>query len=658
VKKKNPSLSEEMVTMLIGDPSIEGGTDSIFIGGIVDGLPQGTGALLTIIKKAENYDGGRNTDDYFKKAGKGFRTPLMLEWYRNAGVLLHESEFPFVALSGLWNEGKLVVGDSYQFDFENNSPVMIYSGQWENDIPCGHGNIFYPDAIYSGDIEFGQKHGFGVQTADDGRVIEGEWSRGLFHGYMKFKKPDGHMFEQEYYDGEEIGPRLQTTYEDEEKIFSVLIAEVGNISVCFTKFWDGRTPLNFFGMVADKEAVSTMRVVAVEELEGPSDDLLKKYESIMENEGMENIIRLAPHKESENWIHDLSEYVIKNSEDEILGWIKHEGNANSPQSNAFIVFPDLSYFQGSVGEDLLPDGRGTYTFPGNFAKISGHWSNGHISEGGVYVSDLTLFYGDFSAGKTSKNGKYYIHNKSKRGKRIQTAKTNKEKKILRDQLVDKVGTDIWSREKNFVGWNRKLLKALSSISNVVEFGGKKSELSQLISSDESDILEFKSSVWATYNNATGEHIVDVKKNLKTEDSIVKTIAGFCNYEGGTLLIGVQDRPKRKVVGIDADLPYSGKQKDIESFQNSLSEVIRKATGDKSIIGTNVEIKIEDYEGHRICVVSVEKTQPKKWVWVSLKKSNKGGPEKRIFFIRSGPQTIPLSGESADDYRMKKRESLS
>lgn len=139
---------------------------------------------------------------------------------------------------------------------------------------------------------------------------------------------------------------------------------------------------------------------------------------------------------------------------------------------------------------------------------------------------------------------------------------------------------------------------------------------------------------------------------------MKTIAGFCNYEGGTLLIGVQDRPKRKVVGIDADLPYSGKQKDIESFQNSLSEVIRKATGDKSIIGTNVEIKIEDYEGHRICVVSVEKTQPKKWVWVSLKKSNKGGPEKRIFFIRSGPQTIPLSGESADDYRMKKRESLS
>ena len=77
VKKKSPSINEEIAVMLIGDPSIEGGTDSIFIGGIKDGLPQGNGSLLTIIRKSENYDGGKKTDNYFEKTGKGFRLSLI-----------------------------------------------------------------------------------------------------------------------------------------------------------------------------------------------------------------------------------------------------------------------------------------------------------------------------------------------------------------------------------------------------------------------------------------------------------------------------------------------------------------------------------------------------------------------------------------------------
>ena len=178
---------------------------------------------------------------------------------------------------------------------------------------------------------------------------------------------------------------------------------------------------------------------------------------------------------------------------------------------------------------------------------------------------------------------------------------------------------------------------------------------QLINADESTVLEFKSSVWASYNNATGEQIIDAKKNLNTEDSIVKTIAAFCNSEGGTLVIGVQDRPQKKVIGVIGDLQYSGKQKDIESFQNSLSEVIRNATKNDSIIGTVVDIRIEDFEGKKICIVEVK---PKKWIWVDLKSEKGGKPEKSAFFVRSGPQSKWLSPESGHEWRIERESSNS
>jgi hypothetical protein len=324
IANPNPSLNAETAAIMIGDPSIEDGTNDMYIGGFKNGMPHGNGILITIISKYEGYDSTK-IDTELSRLGRTWTTSKLYQYFLSAGVQLHESEFPFLTLEGIWNDGGLSEGNSFLLDIDNqNLPKMVYSGTWGQNLPNGSGRISHNQWTYSGDIEFGQKHGFGVQTADDGRVIEGEWSRGLFHGFMKFKNPDGHMFEQEYYDGEEIGPRLQTTYEDGEKIFSVLIAEVGNISISFTKFWDGKTPLNSFSMTMDEEAVSTMRVVAVEDLEGePSDAQSKKYDSIMEKEGIENVIQLATHKASEYWIHDQSEYVVKNSEDEILGWIKH-----------------------------------------------------------------------------------------------------------------------------------------------------------------------------------------------------------------------------------------------------------------------------------------------------------------------------------------------
>jgi Putative DNA-binding domain len=73
--------------------------------------------------------------------------------------------------------------------------------------------------------------------------------------------------------------------------------------------------------------------------------------------------------------------------------------------------------------------------------------------------------------------------------------------------------------------------------------------SELIAAGESINVEFKSSArWSSKGQV---------RDPKLEHVIVKTIAGFMNAEGGTLLIGVDD--KGQVVGLEADYQTLGKQ---------------------------------------------------------------------------------------------------
>ena len=177
------------------------------------------------------------------------------------------------------------------------------------------------------------------------------------------------------------------------------------------------------------------------------------------------------------------------------------------------------------------------------------------------------------------------------------------------------------------------------------------DLRKLIEMDESQTLEFKSSVWASYRSDTGDLVIDANKNYKTEDSIIKTIAGFLNTEGGKLVIGVQERPILRVVGIESDLPYSGGERNIESFQNGLQELIRNSTHSETIVGTYVFIGLEPLQGKKVCVINVKQRQPEKWTWVDMKTIDGGKQAKEVFYVRSGPQTKRISSqESGHEWR--------
>jgi len=65
---------------------------------------------------------------------------------------------------------------------------------------------------------------------------------------------------------------------------------------------------------------------------------------------------------------------------------------------------------------------------------------------------------------------------------------------------------------------------------------------QIIDNDEDFAVEFKSTA--------RRDLREDKPNKLVEDAVVKTVAGFLNTDGGTLLIGVG--PDRQVVGLGYD----------------------------------------------------------------------------------------------------------
>jgi predicted HTH transcriptional regulator len=87
-----------------------------------------------------------------------------------------------------------------------------------------------------------------------------------------------------------------------------------------------------------------------------------------------------------------------------------------------------------------------------------------------------------------------------------------------------------------------------------------------------------------------------------EDAVVKTIAGFLNTDGGTLLIGVDD--SGAVLGLDHD--YDRVQpKNGDGFVNWLATYLIDALGHPPV--TRVRARIAVHDDKQICRVDVAST---------------------------------------------------
>ncbi|MDR7154749.1 hypothetical protein J2W40_001564 [Sphingobium xenophagum] len=152
---------------------------------------------------------------------------------------------------------------------------------------------------------------------------------------------------------------------------------------------------------------------------------------------------------------------------------------------------------------------------------------------------------------------------------------------------------------------------------------KTASIAELIAGGETGAVEFKSTLRT--NLHTGQP--DEKMHL----SALKTITGFLNAKGGTLLIGVSDNGE--VLGLSADgFPNEDK------MGLHLVNLIRDRIGD--IFLPYVHPHFEEQDGVRVLAVRCEQGPKAAFV--------KDGNQKR-FFVRGGNATTELMGNSITDY---------
>ncbi len=110
---------------------------------------------------------------------------------------------------------------------------------------------------------------------------------------------------------------------------------------------------------------------------------------------------------------------------------------------------------------------------------------------------------------------------------------------------------------------------------------------ELIADGESERLEFKSS--ARHNLHTGS------RDDRIELVVAKTVAGFLNGDGGTLLVGVCD--DGEILGLDDDLQHM-KSPDLDRYELWVRDYLARTLG--AATGALVDVTFPTVDGRAIC----------------------------------------------------------
>jgi len=181
--------------------------------------------------------------------------------------------------------------------------------------------------------------------------------------------------------------------------------------------------------------------------------------------------------------------------------------------------------------------------------------------------------------------------------------------------------------------NRSLDGSGSPYSDVeTDRGALNQRIVDVIAAGESKVVEFKS---------TG------RKNLRSGDrdpamewSVVKTLAGFMNTHGGTLLVGVAD--DGSVVGIEEDYPYLRKQ-DVDGWGLWLTDLVTTALG--KVAAADVLLSLGEIAGRHVARIDVGPAAKPVFA-----KSTKNGERRPIFLVRINNSTQELDGQELLDYQ--------
>ncbi len=147
--------------------------------------------------------------------------------------------------------------------------------------------------------------------------------------------------------------------------------------------------------------------------------------------------------------------------------------------------------------------------------------------------------------------------------------------------------------------NRQDFEMAEQVFNVEPFQinkisvGNKIDIVDLIQQGEGERIEFKSSIRYDYKlKAINKDALGL--------AIAKTIAGFMNRDGGTLVIGVSD--DGRILGIEKDFETLTKN-NVDGFQLTLKEIVKNYMG-VDCLGY-LHLQFENLEDHVVCVVFID-----------------------------------------------------
>ena len=145
---------------------------------------------------------------------------------------------------------------------------------------------------------------------------------------------------------------------------------------------------------------------------------------------------------------------------------------------------------------------------------------------------------------------------------------------------------------------------------------------ELIRSGESDDLEFKSSLrW---------DLSEQRVNKMIEGMTIKTVAGFLNGDGGTLLIGVGDHGEP--LGLQRDFETLSKKPDHDGLELHLQQLFVRSFGEATT-SSFLTVNFHQIDGRDICQVTVEPSDHPVYV------EQKG--QQAVFWLRVGNATRSL-----------------
>ena len=153
-------------------------------------------------------------------------------------------------------------------------------------------------------------------------------------------------------------------------------------------------------------------------------------------------------------------------------------------------------------------------------------------------------------------------------------------------------------------------------------------INDFVARGEGPTLEFKSSIrW--------DHKVDAV-NPVLEKVIAKTLAGFMNQSGGTVLVGVTD--EGSIVGVEPDMASLMKKPNRDGLALHITEIAAKYCG--AATAAMVDMSFASIDEKTLIVLSVEPAQQPVFV------EDQGSPE---FYVRSGASTRQLNVKEATDF---------